>query len=126
MGKINGRFSLKLVMLSIPAILSFFLLGAHFYRVGNTVLAIVCLHGPILLFSKRRLLIRVAQGALFAGALVWLNTITTIYNVRVAMGQPWARMAIILFAVVLVSLVSIFLLEAKLPSTKEPRPPSQG
>ncbi len=116
----NPKQSILLqVLLTVPAILSMVLLAAHFYRAGNSAPAILCLHGPILVFRNKAYLIRIMQGALIFAALIWVNTILTIYQARVAMDQQWGGTVIILLAVIALSLISIWLLEIRLIRVKD-------
>lgn len=112
------RSPLSRMMLSTPAVLSMLLLAAHFLRSDDVALAVVCLLFPLLVLSKRNFPIRILQGVLFLAGLIWINTIMTVYKVRVALDEPWGRMAIILSIVALFSLISLLLLEIRISGTK--------
>jgi hypothetical protein len=81
---------------SLPAVLSFLLLGAHFMRSGTYVLLALCLLGAAALFVNRRVVRWVLQAALGAGVVVWALTTVELVSWRVAVHQPWHRMAVIL------------------------------
>jgi hypothetical protein len=90
----------------LPVIFSFLLLAAHFMRAGQDVLLILMLVLPLLLLLKKPWVPRVIQVVLFLGAIEWVRTLATFAQVRVAMGEPWTRMAIILGAVALFTALS--------------------
>ncbi len=149
------------LLLLIPAVLSFLLLGAHFLRDGSLVLTGVSLAVPVLLIPRRfvvrtlqvllvvaillalmllltqyrwvllaiqellviaallatvlliphRWLPRVLQVVLVIAALEWLRTAVMLAEDRMAEGDPWKRMAIILGGVALWTLCSALLFE---------------
>lgn len=83
----------------LPILLSFLLLGAHFYRAGQLVLTGLCLLLPLLLLLRRRWVPPLFQVLLVLGALEWLRTLYAFASMRVAFGEPWGRLALILGAV---------------------------
>jgi hypothetical protein len=88
-------------LLLAPAALAALLLAAHFYRADalwGVALAAVLV---ALLLVRRPWAARVAQAGLVLGALEWVRTLAAFAAVRVAMGQPYVRMALILGAVAL-------------------------
>ena len=87
----------------LPAILSLLLLAAHFFRNGMVVLTGVCVVLPLLLFFRQRWVPPVIQLALMLGVLEWLYTLYSFAQVRIAMDQPWTRLALILGAVALLT-----------------------
>src|SRR5512136_247639 len=78
---------------------SFALLGAHFHRAGNWPLMLACALPVGLLALPRPWVARLVQVALAIGALEWLWTLFALVQTRVALGQPWLRLALILGAV---------------------------
>jgi len=90
----------------IPVILSFLLLGAHFYRSGQVVLAGLCVALLVLLFFRKSWVPRMFQFLLTLGALEWLRTLYYFAAMRIAWDQPWTRLAIILVAVALFTALS--------------------
>ena len=94
------------VLKLIPVFLSFALLAAHFYRAGHTALTMLCIAVLFLLLLKKSWVPRVFQLLLIAGALEWLRTLYFIAAVRMAIEQPWTRMAAILGGVALFTALS--------------------
>jgi len=82
-----------------PVWLSLLLLAAHFYRAQNTVLAVAALLLVALLLVRKAWAARVVQVGLGLGTLEWLRTLVVFAQERMAMGQPWLRLALILGAV---------------------------
>ena len=95
--------------LSLPAI-ALLTLGAHFFRAGQLSGVFVCLALLGLLALRRRWAWGLLQAALVLGALEWLWTASEFAQERMALGRPWARMALILGAVALLTLAAAALL----------------
>jgi hypothetical protein len=85
-------------LLLLPA-LALGLLGAHFYRAAAWPLLGLCVLLVVLLAWPRAWVARLVQGALVLGALEWLWTAGWLVQQRLALGQPWLRLALILGAV---------------------------
>ena len=85
---------------------SFVLLAAHFYRGGLPAVTVVCLALPLLLFLRRAWVPGLFQLLLLLGALEWLRSIYVLVSMRIAFEQPWTRLALILGAVALFTLLS--------------------
>jgi hypothetical protein len=85
----------------IPVILSLLLLGAHFYRAGLPVLSGFCAGALLLLFMRSSWIPRLFQLLLVLGALEWLRALYFFAAMRIAFGEPWARLAMILGGVAL-------------------------
>jgi hypothetical protein len=90
----------------LPVVLSFLLLGAHFYRSGLTLLTAACIAMPFLLLLPRPWVARLTQFVLVLGALEWLRALYYFAAMRSAFGEPWMRLAIILGAVALFTALS--------------------
>jgi len=86
-----------------PVVLSAVLLAAHFLRYGALLLALAVLLLPLLLLERRPWVPRLMQVLLLVGALVWVRTGVALARERMARGEPWTRMAVILVAVALVT-----------------------
>ncbi len=91
------------LLLSLPT-LGLALLGAHFYRAGSWLLLTLC--GVLLLLLlllpcalRRPWVATLLQAGLLLGAAEWLWTIFVLAQQRLAIGQPWLRLALILLAV---------------------------
>ena len=89
------------VLRLLPVILSFLLLGAHFYRGGQLILTAFCGALLLLLFLRRSWVPLVFQVLLGLGAIEWLRTLYFLAAMRIAWNEPWTRMALILLAVAL-------------------------
>lgn len=90
----------------LPVVLSLLPLAAHFYRGGLPAVTALCLALPLLLLLRRAWVPRLFQWLLLLGALEWLRSIYVLVSVRIAFEQPWARLALILGAVALFTLLS--------------------
>jgi len=84
----------------LPVLLSFLLLGAHFFRAGFPWLAYACVALPLLLWVRRVWVVRVIQVLLLAGGLEWLRSTIVLVSARRSAGESWTRLALILGAVV--------------------------
>ncbi|MGB2817660.1 MAG: hypothetical protein WBA53_08160 [Burkholderiaceae bacterium] len=84
-----------LVLPSLAAIL----LAAHFYRSDQFVLAALSVFALGLLAIPRAWAARALQLVLVAGALEWLRTLAMFASARMALGQPYLRLTLILLAV---------------------------
>lgn len=93
-------------MLLLAPLLSLGVLAAHFYRAGTWWLALACVVLMILLAVPRPWVARVVQVCLLAGAVEWVWTVLTLAQHRIAMGQPWHRLVVILGAVALLTAAS--------------------
>lgn len=90
----------------LPVILSFLLLSAHFFRAGQTVLAVAPFIFMLLLFIRQSWVAWVTQLILVLGAVEWLRTLVTFAQIRIEFGMPWIRMAVILGVVALLTALS--------------------
>lgn len=104
---------MSLFLRLLPTVLSSLLLGAHFMRSGNVALVAACAVFPLLLLFRRSWAVRATQAFLVVAAGTWAWTAFEIAHRRVAAGQPWARMAVILGAVALLAVLAAGLLQAR-------------
>ena len=93
-----GRALDMRALLLLPA-LALSLLGAHFYRASAWPLVLACVVLVVLLARPRAWVARLVQWALVLGAAEWLWTAFLLWQQRLALGQPWLRMSLILGAV---------------------------
>lgn len=100
-----------LVLRVIPAVASSIVLGAHFLYHGNPEAAAAAALCPLLLLVRRFWAVRAVQWLLTAGAVIWVNTLIVLAAERRAAGVPFVRLAIILGAVTLVTMLAAMLLE---------------
>jgi len=96
-------------LLLLPA-LALLLLGAHFFRAALVPLTVVCLGLVALLFVRARWAWLALQAALAIGALEWLRTAWEFASMRAAMGQPYARLLVILGGVALLTALAALVL----------------
>jgi hypothetical protein len=89
---------MPIALLVFPS-LAAILLAAHFYRAGHLVLAALSIGALVLLAIPRAWCARVLQVALLAGAFEWLRTLALFASARIAAGQPYLRLTLILIAV---------------------------
>jgi hypothetical protein len=89
------------VLRLLPVILSFLLLAAHFYRAGLLPLSALCVALPFLLILRQAWIPSLFQALLVLGALEWLRALYGFAAMRIAFGEPWTRLAVILGAVAL-------------------------
>ena len=90
----------------LAPVLALLLLAPHFYRAAAWPWLLLTLALLPLLALRRTWVPRVLQVALLAGAAEWVWTAALLAQQRLALGQPWLRMALILVAVALVTLAA--------------------
>ena len=90
----------------LPVILSFLLMAAHFFRVGQIYPAGACVVILFLLLPKKPWVPRMFQVLLIAGSLEWLPTLYMFVQMRIAFDAPWTRLAIILGTLALLTALS--------------------
>ena len=95
---------MKKTLLFLLILLSLAVLGAHFLRDGNMPLVVACLILIALLPVRSILIARLAQLALVLGSIEWLWTLYRLLEVRIALGQPYMRMVVILAVVAALTL----------------------
>jgi hypothetical protein len=94
-----------------PVVLAGLLLGAHFYRAGALWLAALAVAALVLLLVRRPWAARALQAGLVAGAIEWVRALATFAAERVSFGQPYARMALILGTVAVVTALAALVFE---------------
>jgi hypothetical protein len=82
------------------------LLAAHFSRSGSVVLALIALLFPLVLLVRRPWAARMVQLALVLGGLEWLRAMRGYVGQRMAVGEPWGRLVVILGVVALFTAAS--------------------
>ena len=97
----------------MPVILSFLLLGAHFYRAGLLPLTLLSLAVLALLSLRKSWVPRLFQVLLVLGAIEWLRTLYVFAAMRIAWGEPWTRLALILGGVALLTALSGLLFQGR-------------
>ena len=94
------------VLLLFPVFFSALLMGAHLYRHGWPAAAVACLAVLFLLFLRRPWVPGLFRLLLLAGAVEWLRTLYLLVADRMAMGEDWARLAMILAGVAVFTALS--------------------
>ena len=102
---------MKLVARLILPFLALLLLAAHFYRADLMPLAVLSAALTLLLAVPRPWAARTLQVALVLGALEWLRTLAALAAMRVALGQPYLRLVLILGAVAAFTLIAAWVLQ---------------
>lgn len=97
----------------LPVVLSFLLLGAHFYRAGLLPLTLASVAVLFLLLLRKTWVPRLFQALLLLGALEWLRTLYAFAAMRIAWGEPWTRLALILGGVALFTALAGLVFESK-------------
>jgi hypothetical protein len=96
---------LNAARLFAPAI-ALLVLAAHFWRAQWWPLAAICVALVGLLALRRPWVARLVQTVLMLGTIEWLRTLAALAAARMALGQPYARMSLILGTVALATLAS--------------------
>jgi hypothetical protein len=89
---------MPIVLLVFPS-LAAILLAAHYYRAGHFLLAALAVGALVLLAVPRAWSARLLKVALLAGAFEWLRTLALFASARMAAGQPYLRLTLILVGV---------------------------
>jgi len=99
---------------SLPVILSFLLVAAHFFRAGQMAGVVAALALPCLLLVPRRWAAWAIQAALLLAAAEWVMTLVWMVRERQALGETATRLALILGAVAVFTAASaaVFLIPA--------------
>ncbi len=97
------------------------LLAAHFLRQGAIVPTVVCLLVPLLFFWRRRWSLILLQVAAYLSAGVWVVATVLIVQQRLALGRPWGTAALILGAVIVLTVAAGVLLNSRSIREKYPR-----
>ena len=87
-------------------VLSFVVLAAHFSRAGADIIAGLVLLFPLLLLVRRPWADWTLRTVLVLGGLEWLRTLVQLVGERRAASEGWARLAIILTVVALVTFLA--------------------
>jgi ferredoxin len=99
---------------AVLVVLSALLLGSHFLRAGAVGIAVTCVCASLLLAIRRAWAVIVLQLGLVFAAFEWLRTALGFIQLRMAMGAPWLRLALILGAVIAVAFAGVALLQRRL------------
>ena len=94
------------LLLHIPIVLSLWLLAAHSLRFGHIIAFVLLLLSPLLLLVRQRVVLRACQVFLFSGALFWVYTTYGMLVTRLAMGDDWLRLLLIMSGVIFFTLIA--------------------
>ncbi len=86
---------------------------AHLFRANMILLPLICMLFPFLLFWKTKTSVILLQLSLFIFGLEWIKTMLFLINIRIASGENWIRMAVILSLVALLNFLSILTFRSK-------------
>ena len=81
---------------------------------------LLCVLTPLLLLVRKRWSLFALQLLMYLEAIIWANTTLQIVRERLSSGEPWARLVIILGAVILFTIVTGFLLNSSVIKDKYP------
>ncbi len=97
----------------LPLIFSVLLLAAHFLRFHGLLPMAIFLMFLFLLVIRKMWVIRFWQVVLSLGTLLWIDTTFRLIQFRIAMNQPWLRMAIIMGVIIFFTAFSGIWLESR-------------
>lgn len=103
---------MNLLRLLGPAV-ALLLLAAHFARAQWWLPAGISVALVGLLAIRRRWAARAVQAALVLGAIEWLRTLAALAATRMAIGQPYARLVVILGVVAGLTLASALVFRSR-------------
>lgn len=95
----------------LPAALSCWILASHFLRRGQTGPALALALFPLLFLLRRAWTIRVAQAAMAWAIWIWADTAADFVGMRMALGLPWLRLALIMCAAMTLATLGAVALE---------------
>ena len=101
------------VLRLLPVLISLLLLSAHFVRAGQIALAFGSLLLFIPLMLRKTWVPWIIQLALLLGTVEWLRTLVSVAQMRMELGMPWTRLAIILGVVALFTAFSSLVFRSK-------------
>ena len=100
-------------LLFTPVVLSLVVLAAHFSRADNGIAVIASFALIGILFVRRAWVPRLIQVALGLATIEWIRTVYVLVEARIAAGEPYLRLGIILGIVVIVTAGSAFVFETR-------------
>ena len=101
---------MRSALLAVPA-LALLLLAAHFFHAGAGFVAALCVLLIALLFVPRAWAGRSVQVVLAVGTVEWVLTAWTLAEARMARGEPWVRLVVILGSVALLTAIAAALFQ---------------
>jgi NAD-dependent dihydropyrimidine dehydrogenase PreA subunit len=96
---------MRKLLLTLTA-LSLLLLAAHFLRYGEWGLCAAVVSFMGLTFSRLAWIRWIVIAVLAGGVIVWVDTGMDLINMRLAVGQPWGRLGLIIGSIAIVTAVT--------------------
>ena len=94
---VNLRKLINMIFVRLlPVIFSFLFLSAHFSRAGLSILSILFLLFPLMLFFNKVWVARLTQIILIIGSMEWIRSIFYYVNQRQEVDEPYIRLVIII------------------------------
>ena len=87
--------------------------GAHYYRLASPGLAVFFILFPLHLLWRRRWTLLVTQLFLLVSGLLWVQTTLDLVQLRLSLGLPWIRLAVILGGVSLFTAATALVFETR-------------
>ena len=97
----------------LPIVLCSLIMAAHLGRANMFVLQIISLLIPLILIWKNKFSARTVQLLLIIYGFEWIRTINYYAQIRIAKGEDWSRLAIILGIVALLNFATILVFRTK-------------
>ncbi|QDE30776.1 MULTISPECIES: hypothetical protein [Shewanella] len=89
--------------------LAYLLLGAHFLRFDQHILAIIAVSLPLLLLIRHAFIHTLLKlGLLISVVFVWSVSTFNFIDMRMSLEQPWLRLAIIMISVMAFTVFAAF------------------
>ncbi|MDP2470477.1 MAG: hypothetical protein Q8W46_06415 [Candidatus Palauibacterales bacterium] len=107
------------ILRAVLVVLACVLLAAHVGRTGHVLIAGMILAVPLLLLTGEEWAAWTVRVALWFGALEWLRTLLRLARERQLAGEPWTRLAVILGAVALVTVLAAIAVRIPVPGADE-------
>lgn len=104
---------MKVFLKTLPILLCFLLMAAHFSRAGMTIFPVLCLILPVILFWSNKIAARTIQVLLFLFGVEWLRSLANYITIRIENDMDWIRLALILVIVALFNFGAILLFRTK-------------
>ncbi len=97
----------------LPIVLCSLIMAAHLGRANMFVLQIISLIIPFILIWKNKLAARLVQIFLIVYGFEWIRTIFYYAQIRIAKGDDWFRLAIILGVVALLNFATVLVFRSR-------------
>ncbi|MEZ6854953.1 4Fe-4S binding protein [Halodesulfovibrio aestuarii] len=102
----------------VVPVLGLLLLAAHFFRFGDMGLAVAIVAMSGLVFTRFGWARFVCSATLFISSFLWVQTGIDFVQIRMAVGQPWMRLVMIMVGVCAFSLLGAWILTTEKADTR--------